>query len=187
MTITTAERTEIIESIARRELELAQANDEYERYCAEQAEAHTARSADLRYARSRHITALETSIAKARTLLANATVETDPEPPAPAVTLRELVRGTNMNADWFDAAVGRAMAAGLTVYATGETGTAYVDSESTGTLHTVSRDACTCKGFAEWHRCQQVALYIAWTEAFRSEPLPNPLDAGRRMIVRAAA
>jgi len=112
----------------------------------------------------------------------------EPEPTAPAVDLEALTAGTNMTGQWFDEAVNRAMRAGLEVFASanGNPDTVNVRSQSLGTLHTVTRNNCTCAGFDRHGRCLHVALYIAWVEVFGSAPLPNPIHSGTRMTVRAA-
>lgn len=79
----------------------------------------------------------------------------------------------NMTAQWFDAAVHRAMLDGCRVIETGQPGVLFVTSGTVDNLtYRVSRTDCTCTGHEHAGRCKHRALAIAHVTLFR------PIDQG---------
>lgn len=93
-----------------------------------------------------------------------------------------------MTPQWFDTAVHRAMCAGLEVYEAIQPGrTVWVPSQrQPGAFHAVTRTSCTCEGHQHAGRCLHRALAIAWFDAFREKPLPNPVRAREEAAAIAA-
>jgi len=184
ITITQAEYAKWEINLAERQTELRVADAKLTDCLAlEAAEGDQPHSWDRRRKLAREVNHLLSQIDQ---LTRSLTYPTEPEPAAPTVDLDALTRGTEMSAPWFDDAIHRAMTAGLEVFESADRNpdTVNVRSQSLGTLHTVSRNSCSCSGFQRHGRCLHVALFIAWTEAFGSPPLPNPTLSGTRMDIR---